>query len=217
MDESARSQGLDEYSRRVAAGTPAPAGGSVAAVAGALAAALAAMIGRVAVRRAPGDQGLNQLIDAAEGLRQRLLGLGLEDEAAYAAVLAARRERAGTTAERDARLLAAWREAARVPAAVVECGREITLLARRAAKEGPAGTAPDAVMAALVAAAVAAGSHLNLRSNIEAAGRPADLLLLREASEVALRETQRTAAEVRLIAEERMFGLGRPASPPGTR
>lgn len=213
MEESTRGHGLDEYSRRVAAGTPAPAGGSVAAVAAALAAALAAMIGRVAVRRAPGDPGLNQLIESAEGLRQRLLALGQEDEAAYEGVLAARRNRAGGSAEHDARLLAAWREAARVPGAVVKCAREIALLARRAAVEGPAGTAPDAVMAALIAAAVAAGSHLNLRSNIEAAGRPADLLLLRDESEAALRETQRIATEVRQLAEERMFGTGRPSSP----
>ncbi len=212
MEESTTTHGLDEYSRRVAAGTPAPAGGSVAAVAGALAAALAAMIGRVAVRRAPGDPGLNQLIESAEELRLRLLALGLEDETAYEAVLAARRNRAGGAGERDARILAAWREAARVPAAVVTCAREIALLAHRAAKEGPAGTAPDAVMAALVAAAVAAGSYLNLRSNTEAAGRPADLLLLRDDSEAALGETQRIAAEVRLIAEERMFGPGRNAS-----
>ncbi len=216
MEESTRGHGLDEYSRRVAAGTPAPAGGSVAAVAAALAAALAAMVGRVAVRRSPGDPGLNQLIESAEGLRQRLLTLGLEDETAYEGVLAARRNHAGGEAEREGRLLAAWREAARVPAAVVGCGREIALLARRAVNEGPAGTAPDAVMAALVAAAVAAGSHLNLRSNVEAAGRPASLLLLRDESEVALRETQRIAAEVRLIAEERMFGLGRAAARPGS-
>jgi len=182
-------------------------------VAAALAAALAAMVGRVAVRRSPGDPGLTRLIESAETLRQELLVLGTEDEAAYEGVLAARRNRTGHAADRDARILAAWREAARVPAAVVRGAREIALLARKVAQEGPPGTSPDAVMAALVAAAVAAGSHLNLRSNIEAAGRPADLLLLRDQSEAALRETQRIAAEVRTIAEERMFGIARPAGP----
>ncbi len=207
---------LEEYSRRVAAGTPAPAGGSVAAVAAALAAALAAMIGRVAVRRSPGDPGLTRLIESAEELRTRLLRLGREDEAAYEGVLSARRQ-PGDAAEHARAVALAWREAARVPAAVVGCARDVALLARRAAQQGPAGTAPDAVMAALVAAAVAAGSHLNLRSNVEAAGRPADLLVLRDNSEVALRETQRAASETRTIAEERMFGVGRPAeaAPPG--
>lgn len=197
---------LDEFSRRVAEATPAPAGGAVAAVCAALAAALAAMIGRVAERKAPGDPGLAQLAESAEALRRRLLALASEDEAAYGAVLAARRNQDSGEIEREARIRSAWRDAARVPAEVVRCCRDVSLLARRAALEGPPSTVPDAVMGALIAAAAAAGSHLNLRSNVEAAGRPGDLMVLRDQSEVLLRETQRAAAEVRMIAEERLFG-----------
>jgi hypothetical protein len=59
-------------------------------------------------------------------------------------------------------------------------------------------------MAGLLAAAAAAGSHLNLRFNTRAAGRPEDLRVLTDQSEVLLRETQRAAAETRLLAEEQL-------------
>lgn len=199
-------QGLDEFSRRVAEGTPAPAGGSVAAVCAALAAALAAMAGRVTERKAPGQAAMSELVESAEALRIRLLALGSADEAAFGGVIAARRDQSGSELERETRRLLAWRDAARVPAEVVHCCRDVSLLARRATLDGPASTVADAVMAALVAAAAAAGSHLNLRGNVEAAGRPGDLMILRDQSEVFLRETQRAAADARMIAEDRLFG-----------
>lgn len=204
---------IDDFARRVADGTPAPAGGGVAAVAAALAAALTALTGRVGLRRAPTDAGMGQLVESADHLRQRLLTLADEDETAYGALLRARRDKTVGEDERAARVLAAWRGAAQVPAEVVRCCRDLSLLARRAALSAPLSTVPEAVLGALLATAVAAGSHLNLRSNVEAAGRPGDLLVLRDESESWLRETQRVAAEVRLLAEERIFGSG--SRPPG--
>jgi len=208
MSETTSAATIEDFARRVADGTPAPAGGAVAAVTAALAAALAALTGRVALRKTPDDPGHGQLVESADQLRQRLLRLADQDEAAYAALLTAKRDKSGSEAERAARIVAGWRGAARVPAEVVRCCRDLSLLARRATVGGPLSTVPEAVMGALLAAAVAAGSHLNLRSNVEAAGRPGDLMVLRDDSEGWLRETQRTAAEVRMLAEERLFGVG---------
>jgi hypothetical protein len=61
-------------------------------------------------------------------------------------------------------------------------------------------------MAALLAAAAGAGSLINLRLNVQAAGRPDRLRELAEQSQVILRETQRAAADARLVAEERLGG-----------
>lgn len=211
MHDTPGGQSLKEFSLKVADGTPAPAGGSVAAVCAALAAALTAMVGRVADRKTPGQAALSELVASAEALRIRLLALGSADEAAFGRVIAARRDQSGSETERETRRLSAWRDAARVPAEVVHCCRDVSLLARRATLDGPASTVPDAVMAALIAAAAAAGSHLNLRGNVEAAGRPGDLMVLRDQSEVFLRETQRAAADARLAGEARLFG--RPGDP----
>ncbi len=200
---------LDEFAERVASPEPVPAGGSVAAATAALAAALVEMVGRIAVLKdKTGSPALSQLVEQAHHLRERLLLLAEEDAKAFAAVLAARRDPTGGEAERDARIRRAWRHAAQVPADVVRLSREIAQLARRTAQEGPPSTVGDSVMAALLAAAVGAGSVLNLRLNLEAAGRPEDLRVLANDCEVLLRDTQRAASEVRLLAEERVKGGG---------
>jgi methenyltetrahydrofolate cyclohydrolase len=201
---------LEEFADRVASSEPVPAGGSVAAVTASLAAALVAMVGKIAVAKdKTGSPALAQLVEQAEHLRRRLLELAEEDAKAFAGVLAARRDATGGEAERDARLRRAWRHAAQVPADVVRLSREIALLARRSAKEGPPSTVGDSVMAALLAAAVGAGSHLNLRLNLEAAGRPEDVRVLANDTEILLRDTQRAASDARLVAEERVSGRGK--------
>lgn len=196
---------IEEFAERVASSEPVPAGGSVAAVTAGLAAALVEMIAKIAAAKdKSGGTGLAQMVEQAHHLRERLLVLSDEDAKAYAAVLAARRDSTGGEAERDVRIRRAWRHAAQVPADVVRLSREIAQLARRAAREGPPSTVGDAVMAALLAAAAAAGSHVNLRLNMEAAGRPEDVRVLANDTEVLLRDTQRAASEVRLLAEERL-------------
>jgi glutamate formiminotransferase/formiminotetrahydrofolate cyclodeaminase len=201
---------LAGFAESVAAATPAPAGGSVAAVCAALAAALTAMVGRVAQAKAggPDNAGLADLIESADRARGRLLELAGEDARAFEAVIVARRSTAGTDLDRAERLAKAWRKAARVPSDVVLLSRQVAQLAKRAAREGPASTLGDAVMAALVAAATAAGSMINLRLNVQAAGSPPDLRVLVDQSEVILRETQHAAADTRLAAEERLTGGG---------
>jgi formiminotetrahydrofolate cyclodeaminase len=196
---------IEQFGRQVAAPTPTPAGGAVAAVSASLAAALVEMVARIAqARRREDSDSLAQMVEQAEGLRTRLLQLAEEDSRAFAAVLEAKRWTAGAPAERDARIRRAWRHAGQVPADVIRLCREVTQLARRAAQEGPPSTLGDAVMAALLAAAAAAGSHLNLRFNLEAAGRPEDMRVLANDTEILLRDTQRAASETRLLAEQRL-------------
>jgi len=207
-----RNLSLDEFTAALARATPAPAGGAAAAVTGAIAASLAAMVGRIALARNPGDVSLEQLVEAAEHLRGRLLELAEEDARAYQAVLDAKRDRTGGEQEQEARIRAAWRKAAQVPAEVVKLAREVASVGRRAARGAPASAAPDAVMATLLAAAAAAGSQLNLRANVQAAGRPEDLRVLADQTEIPLRETQRAAAEARLALEEK-FGTSRARAP----
>jgi hypothetical protein len=66
-------------------------------------------------------------------------------------------------------------------------------------------------MAALLAAAAAAGSQLNLRLNVQAAGGPPLLRILADNTGIVLREAQRAAADARLVAEERLTSGGAPA------
>ncbi len=201
-------QRVTELLDALAAGTPAPGGGAAAAITGALGAALAGMCGRLALPRAAADAraGVDAAIERADALRAQLADLADRDAAAFRQVLEAKRATDGTEEERRLRRVAAWREAVRVPAGVVRACREVALLARRMAREGLPGAQGDALMAALLAAAAAAGSQVNLRLNLEAAGRPEDLRVLADETEILLRETQRAAAEARLAVEERLTG-----------
>ncbi len=194
---------LRSFGVAVAAGTPAPGGGAVAAVTGALAAALAAMVGRLTLTRAGADPGVEGLITTADSLRDRLFELAQADETAFKSVVEATRTRDVAAIDQ------AWRAATRIPAEVIRHCSEIAELARRVAKDGPPAALGDAVMAALLAAAAAAGSQVNLRLNVQAAGRPEDLSVLADTSESILQATQRAAAEARLAVEERLGGSGK--------
>jgi formiminotetrahydrofolate cyclodeaminase len=193
---------LEGFADAVAAASAAPAGGAVAAVTASLAASLTAMVGRLALAKAGAEAppSITSLIESSDQLRARLLELAGEDESAFRAVVEARR-----TGDQLA-TQAAWRRAARVPADVVRLSREVTQLARRAAREGPPSTLGDAAMAAMLAAAAGAGSQVNLRLNVQAAGRPEELRVLADSSEIQLREAQRAAVETRQLVEERLRG-----------
>jgi formiminotetrahydrofolate cyclodeaminase len=193
---------IAHFAEAVAAATPAPGGGAVAAVTAALAAALTEMVAGLAVARASGEAiaGAEEIVQSARRIRSRLLALASEDESAFRAVIEARRTR-------DERALeVAWAGAARVPAELVRVCRDLAQLACRAARSGPPAALGDAVMAALLATAAAAGSHVNLRLNVQAAGGPAGLRVLADATSLVLKECQRAATETRMLAEERLVG-----------
>lgn len=199
-------ESIEAFAARVAGTTPVPAGGSVAAITAGLAAALPAMIARIGLAKANGvnPASFTQMVEQADLLTTRLLALAYEDADAFLAVLEAKRDHAGGEAEREDRIGRAWRRAAHAPAEVIRLSREVAQLARRAAKEGPPSTLGDAVMAALLAAAAAAGAMVNLRLNVQAAGRPVDLRLLEDDMTVILREAQRAAMETRQLVEVRL-------------
>ena len=70
------------FAEAVAAATPAPGGGAVAAVTAGLAAALVEMVAHLALARAPDDSvaGFGQIVESAHRARARLLALASEDE-----------------------------------------------------------------------------------------------------------------------------------------
>ncbi len=127
----------------VAARTPAPGGGAVAAIAVALSAGLAEM----AARFAPGEEAA---AGRAAELRAQAPRLADEDAAAYARFLR----------DRDPGPIAA------VPLRVAELAAETAELAARLAVEGNPNLRGDAATGASLAAAAAASSALLVRINL---------------------------------------------------
>jgi glutamate formiminotransferase/formiminotetrahydrofolate cyclodeaminase len=156
----------------LASDSPAPGGGSAAALAGAAGAALCAMAARLTLGREKHRdawQEMEELRDEASALGERLCALVDEDAEAYAAVVAARRLPKATDAERAARG-AALRDAvirsARVPLETLTILRGLAGCAARAVERGNPSCLTDAGSAAQMIRAGAMAAAYNVRVNL---------------------------------------------------
>jgi glutamate formiminotransferase/formiminotetrahydrofolate cyclodeaminase len=155
-----------------AAGTPAPGGGSVSALAGALAAALAAMVARLTVGKpkyADVETRMQDVITQAESLCAKLTSAIEADSAAFDAVMAAMRLPKGTDDEKATRqtaIQAATLHAAQVPLETARLSLQALELALVVAQAGNVNSMTDAAVAGLMARAAVEGAGLNLRVNV---------------------------------------------------
>jgi glutamate formiminotransferase/formiminotetrahydrofolate cyclodeaminase len=167
LDESAPVGFLDA----VAANTPAPGGGAVAALAGALAAALVTMVGRLTVgkrRYADAQDEMAEAVVQAEKLRAALTAAMDEDSAAFNAVMAAYKLPKVTEEEQHARDTAiqdATVHATEVPLATARAALAALELALLIANKGNVNAATDAASAAWMAMASIQSAALNVRVN----------------------------------------------------
>lgn len=139
---------VGEFLGRVAARTPAPAGGSAAATAAALAASLLELA--VAFESPAGQAGPG--VQAARGLRARALELAQDDLGAYAPVLDAQRL-APDDPSRPQRLRTALTAAAAVPLQIAAVAAEIAEQGADATARAGRHLLGDAVAATVLAEA----------------------------------------------------------------
>jgi glutamate formiminotransferase/formiminotetrahydrofolate cyclodeaminase len=163
---------LVPYLDALASAAPTPGGGSAAALAGALAAALAEMVANLTVGReqyAAVEERLQRVLTDLTHARRQLTAAMLEDAAAFAAYLAARRLPRTTPEERQARaaaIQAATLAAAQAPLAVARQCLALLPLCREVAEHGNPNVASDAGVAAILAEAAARSAGLNVRVNL---------------------------------------------------
>jgi glutamate formiminotransferase / formiminotetrahydrofolate cyclodeaminase len=153
----------------VAAPTPAPGGGSVAAHAGALAAALAQMVAGLTIGRKKYAAVEAEMKDAAlqaAGLVTELGALGPKDAAAYSAVMAAYKLPGDSPASRQAAVDDALLGAAQVPLDTARACVRVLGLAQAVAERGNTNAVSDAGVAALLAEAACRGAVYNVRINV---------------------------------------------------
>ncbi len=163
---------VNRFVDEVSTDSPAPGGGSVAALAGSLGAALAAMVANLTVGK-KGYEGawdeLARLAQDGQRLQARLARAVDEDTEAFNAVMEANRLPKGTPeqqAARDRAIEDANQQAARVPLETARLSVEALELARVAAAKGNRNSASDAGVAALVARAGTEGAALNVLINL---------------------------------------------------
>jgi glutamate formiminotransferase/formiminotetrahydrofolate cyclodeaminase len=192
---------VTRFADEVSSESPAPGGGSVAALAGSLGAALAAMVGNLTVGK-KGYEGawndLERLAEEAQRIKQALVAAIDEDTEAFNAVLEAVRLPKGTPEQQQARDRAveqAYQHASAVPMATARRCLDAVKLARAVAVKGNRNSASDAGVGALMARAGLEGAALNVLINL---GSVSD-----EAFKAASRdEATRLQVEARAIEEE---------------
>ncbi len=185
------------FSDEVAGISPAPGGGSVAALAGSLAAGLTAMIASITYEREESEearQDLARLGTDAHELRSAMLRNVDEDATAFDRVLEAGRMPRKTDAERQLReeaLQKATLGAIEVPLSVMKDGLRVIQLAGEVAERGVPAALSDAGVAALAAAAAVEGAYYNVVTNLTGlTGRTRRDRLHGEASELLAKASE---------------------------
>ncbi len=167
---------LDAFADELASDSPAPGGGSVAALVGGLGAALCSMVANLSVGRkgleASADVN-NRVAEEAQALKSELLRAIDDDTRAFEEFMAASRlpkAHAAEAALRATALDAATQRAVEVPLHVLGRMLDVARLAAEALRHGNPNAASDAASAAACALAAAEAAHYNVLTNI----RPLD-------------------------------------------
>jgi len=153
--------------------SPAPGGGSVAALCGALSAGLAAMVANLTVGKKGYESVRGDMVDTAvraQALKDSLLEAVDRDTRAFNKVMEAFRLPKTTpeqAEEKDRAVEAANKDATLVPLEVLEKAVEAVRLARTAAAEGNRNSISDAGVAGLTAQAAGDGAYDNVLINLQ--------------------------------------------------
>lgn len=201
---------LRDFVDELSSDSPAPGGGSAAALCGALAAALAAMVANLTVGK-KGHEGawasLSDLAVRAQALKDWFLASVDEDTRAFDRVLVAMRLPQATEADKAARSAAqeaANRGATEVPLAVLERSLEALDLAAEAARSGNPNSVSDAGVAALCARSGAEGAWLNVSINLPNVKDAAWVASIRQRATDALVQARVRSADVLKIVEGKL-------------
>src|SRR5205809_4308797 len=163
---------LREFCNETLSDSPAPGGGSVAALMGALGASLGGMVANLSAGKRGWDDKIKYFSDwavKAQQLKDELLSLVDEDAAAFNKVMDAFALSKGSAEEKSARtaaIEAATKYAAEIPLKVMEmASRSYELLSEMAEKGNPASIS-DVGVGALATRACIGGAALNVRINL---------------------------------------------------
>jgi glutamate formiminotransferase/formiminotetrahydrofolate cyclodeaminase len=159
---------VDEVSRD----TPAPGGGSIAALAGALGAALASMVANLSIGKGEFDpqyESLCELAEKAQEIKDELVHAIDADTEAFNSVLAAMRLPKDTAQQKEKRaekMREGYKVAANVPLRTAELCRDALQICLSAARVGNHAVMSDAGVGALMAFAGVQGAIYNVRINL---------------------------------------------------
>lgn len=163
---------VNEFLDEVASNSPAPGGGSVAALAGSLGAALTSMVCRLTIGKkkyADVQTEIEHVLQKSEELRANLTSIVEEDTKAFNGVMAAfgmAKETDEQKSLRNKAIQQATKSATLVPLELLGLCEEGIGLARTVVEKGNKNSLSDAGVALLLLQAAAGGAALNVRINL---------------------------------------------------
>jgi len=163
---------LQAFADEVSMDSPAPGGGSVAALSGALSAALSSMVANLTYGKKGYEEfgeDMKRVAVRAQELKDELLRAVDLDARAFNKVMEAFRLPKGTeeqSREREAAVEDASKGAALVPLGVLTAAAELIELAEAVARKGNRNSVSDAGIAGLTAQAAGEGAYYNVRINL---------------------------------------------------
>jgi len=200
------------FADELASDSPAPGGGSVAALVGAMSAGLASMVANLTFGRKAylaHNATMDEVAVKAQDLKAHLLELIDKDTDAFDKVMAAfglPKKSDEDKAAREAAIQAATKEAASVPFETLRTMADVVKLARIVAEFGNTNLTPDAGVAGLSAALAARGAAYNVRVNLSNLTDQEFADKMRADADKLLAEVDAVAVEVRGIVEDRLWG-----------
>ena len=165
-------QDITEFLDSVSSDSPAPGGGSAAALAGAMGAALAAMVCRLTIGKKKYEAVQDDMIGAVgalDELRAKMTSLIDQDTEAFNDVMKAfglPKETAEQKRDRSAAIQEATRQATLVPLDVMRLCEQTLVVATMVAEKGNVNSISDVGVAALLLKAGCEGAAYNVRINL---------------------------------------------------
>jgi glutamate formiminotransferase/formiminotetrahydrofolate cyclodeaminase len=202
---------ITKFIDELASDSPAPGGGSVAALCGALSAALASMVANLTFGKkgyTKHDDVMDEVAVKAQKLKTKLIDYVDKDTEAFNKVMEAFGLPRGTEeqqAVRNAAIDEANKGAALIPFEVLSLMPDVVKLARIAAEHGNLNLTPDAGVAGLTSALAARGAAYNVRVNLQSLPDDDFSHKLKEDTDRILAEVDAIAAEVKEIIEGRLW------------
>ncbi|AER66108.1 Glutamate formimidoyltransferase [Thermovirga lienii DSM 17291] len=160
------------FTDELASSSPAPGGGSVAALAASLGSALSSMVGRLTVGKEKYKdnwESMEKVIESGDALKDRFLKLMEEDTEAFNDFMAAMKMPKDTEEQKAARSKAmqeGLKKAVQVPLETLKACKALAEIALTAAEKGNPNAITDAGTAALLAKAAGIAAAYNVRINL---------------------------------------------------
>jgi formiminotetrahydrofolate cyclodeaminase len=201
---------LHAFLDELASPSPAPGGGSVAALGGALGAALTAMVAGLTIGKkkyADVEGEMRKILSQAEALRAQFTALIDKDTAAFQKVMEAfalPKDTEPQKALRAAAIREATKEATLVPLEVMKHCIDALALAQQVASAGNANAISDAGVSALMLHAACSGAALNVRINLKSLNDPEFVGWKRDEVESILNTSSMMLDEIQTIIDDKL-------------